>query len=100
MANETTIKIKASADGSSYTMEIVEAEAQNGTRIDQVTARAIIQTDEKLKDPRFEQMYQQMQNQQNQARRGMSMPMGGFPPGGMFPPSGGNMGFPGGGMMF
>lgn len=96
MSNETTIKVKASPDGQNYTIEIVEEEAKNGDRIDQKTARAILQMDETLKSPQFMQAYQQ-QMQGQQMRRSMPPQMG-FPAGGMFPPPGGNMGFPPGGM--
>ena len=51
MANETTIKIKLNADGKSYTAEIVEADAKNGTRLDQRVAQTIIHMDERLRDP-------------------------------------------------
>lgn len=89
MANETTIKIKATPDGKDCTFEIVEEEAKTGTRIDQVAAQGVLNMDKMLRDPQFMQAYQQMRNQSN-ARRGFS-PMGGMFPGngGMFPGNGG-----------
>lgn len=89
MANETTIKIKATPDGKDCTFEIVEEEGKTGTRIDQVAAQGVLNMDKMLRDPQFMQAYQQMRNQQmpsNPARRGY--PFGG---GGMFPGNGGGM---------
>lgn len=93
MANETTIKIKATPDGKDCTFEIVEEEAKTGTRIDQVAAQGVLNMDKLLRDPQFMQAYQQMQNQNN-ARRGFApFGMGGNTPypgnGGMFPGNGG-----------
>lgn len=88
MANETTIKIKATPDGKDCTFEIVEEEGKTGTRIDQVAAQGVLNMDKMLRDPQFMQAYQQMRNQQSgQARRGY--PFGGG--GGMFPGNGGGM---------
>ena len=85
MANETTIKIKATPDGKDCTFEIVEEEAKTGTRIDQLAAQGVLNMDKMLRDPQFMQAYQQMQNQT--ARRGFSPMGGGMMPGngGMFP---------------
>ena len=85
MANETTIKIKATPDGRDCTFEIVEEEAKTGTRIDQVAAQGVLNMDRMLRDPQFMQAYQQMQNQN--VRRGFSPMGGGMMPGngGMFP---------------
>lgn len=83
--NETTIKIKASADGNDYTIEIVEEDAKNGTRIDQKTAQGILAMDQRLRDPEMQQMMRNFQNHPlaNQMRRMMpwSAPgMGGMSP--------------------
>lgn len=75
MANETTIKIVASADGKSYTLEIVEAEAKTGDRIDQRTAQMIKKMDDIMRDPQFMQAYQQMARQQQSGRFGSQMPL-------------------------
>ena len=91
MANETTIKIKATPDGKDCTFEIVEEEAKTGTRIDQVAAQGVLNMDKMLRDPQFMQAYQQMQHQ-TAARRGfspMNMNNGMFPSGGVMPGNGG-----------
>lgn len=75
MANETTIKITASADGKNYSLEIVEAEAKTGDRIDQKTAQMIKKMDDMMRDPQFMQAYQQMAKQQQMGRFGNSMPL-------------------------
>ena len=49
MANETTIKIKATPDGKDCTFEIVEEEAKTGTRIDQVAAQGVLNMDKMLR---------------------------------------------------
>ncbi|WP_302452737.1 hypothetical protein [Victivallis vadensis] len=83
MANETTIKIKLNADGKSYTAEIVEADAKNGTRLDQRVAQTIIHMDERLRDPQTLQMIQNArQNPQAMLQQMMGGMMGG---GGMNP---------------
>jgi hypothetical protein len=89
MANETTIKIKATPDGKDCTFEIVEEEAKTGTRVDQVAAQGVLNMDQMLRDQNFRRAYQQMQNQNSMPphmRRGGFNPMGG---GGMFPGNGG-----------
>ena len=94
MANETTIKIKLSEDGTNYTAEIVEVDARSGTRLDQRVAQNIIAYDNQLRQPQTQQMFQafrqnpmaamrQMMNQMMQGGGGMpgNMPgsgMGGF----------------------
>ena len=75
MANETTIKITASADGKNYSLEIVEAEAKTGDRIDQRTAQMIKKMDDMMRDPNFMQAYQQMARQQQSSRFGGPMPL-------------------------
>ena len=75
MANETTIKIVASADGKNYSLEIVEAEAKTGDRIDQRTAQMIKKMDDMMRDPQFMQAYQQMARQQQTGRFGGPMPL-------------------------
>lgn len=75
MANETTIKIVASADGKSYSLEIVEAEAKTGDRIDQRTAQMIKRMDDMMRDPNFMQAYNQMARQQSPRFGGGSMPL-------------------------
>jgi hypothetical protein len=95
MANETTIKIKLSDDGSSYTAEIVEPEARSGSRLDQKVAQNIIAYDTQLRQPQTQQMFQAFrQNPMAAMRQMMSQMMqgGGGMPGqmpGQFP---GNMG--------
>lgn len=95
MANETTIKIKLSEDGTNYTAEIVEVDARSGTRLDQRVAQNIIAYDTQLRQPQTQQMFQafrqnpmaamrQMMSQMMQGGNGMA---GGMP--GQFP---GNMG--------
>ena len=84
MANETTIKIKLSADGSNYTMEIVEAEAKQGTRLDNRVAQTILKMDENLRKPETMQMLANPQSvMQNLMRRMMGGGMGGGNMGGM-----------------
>lgn len=75
MANETTIKIVASADGKNYSLEIVEAEAKTGDRIDQRTAQMIKKMDDMMRDPQFIQAYQSMARQQQAGRFGGPMPL-------------------------
>lgn len=75
MANETTIKITPSADGKSYSLEIVEAEAKTGDRIDQRTAQMIKKMDDMMRDPQFMQAYQQMARQQQAGRFNNPMPL-------------------------
>lgn len=96
MANETTIKIKLSEDGNTYTAEIVEVEARNGTRLDQKVAQNIIAYDNQLRQPQTQQMFQAFRQNPMAAMRQMmsQMMQGGGMPGampGQMPP-GGNMG--------
>lgn len=99
MANETTIKIKLSEDGTNYTAEIVEVDARSGTRLDQKVAQNIIAYDNQLRQPQTQQMFQafrqnpmaamrQMMSQMMQGGNGMPGGMPGQMPG-QFP---GNMG--------
>lgn len=99
MANETTIKIKLTDDGSSYTAEIVEPDARSGSRLDQKVAQNIIAYDNQLRQPQTQQMFQAfrqnpmaaMQQMMSQMMRGGNGMAGGMPgqmPG-QFP---GNMG--------
>lgn len=100
MANETTIKIKLSDDGSTYTAEIVEPEARSGSRLDQKVAQNIIAYDNQLRQPQTQQMFQAfrqnpiaaMRQMMSQMMQGGGMPgaMPGQMPGQM--PPGGNMG--------
>jgi hypothetical protein len=95
MANETTIKIKLTDDGSDYTAEIVEPEARSGSRLDQKVAQNIIAYDNQLRQPQTQQMFQAfrqnpmaaMQQMMSQMMRGGNGMAGGIP--GQFP---GNMG--------
>lgn len=80
--NETTIKIKLAADGNNYTMEIVEADAKQGNRLDQKVAQTILKMDENLRKPETAQMLANPQMvMQNFMRRMMGG--GGFMGGGM-----------------
>lgn len=94
MANETTIKIKLSEDGTSYTAEIVEPEARSGSRLDQKVAQNILAYDNQLRQPHTQQMFQAFrQNPMAAMRQMMSQMMSqqnGMP--GTMPPQGGNMG--------
>ena len=94
MANETTLKVKASPDGKSCVVEIVEEEAKTGDRIDQKAARVIVKMDEMLRNPEFMQRLEAMQ-QQMQAYSGQAMRFNQPMPYGTMPM---NPGFPGGGM--
>lgn len=95
MANATTIKITSNEDGQSYKMEIVEADAKNGTRLDQKVAQTILQMDERLRDPNTMSTIQQMrQNPQGMMQQMMQRMMGGMGGGGFNP-----MQMMGGGMM-
>lgn len=82
MANETTIKIKLAADGNDYTMEIVEADAKQGTRLDNRVAQTILKMDENLRKPETMQMLANpqavMQNMMRRMMGGGGM-MGGMP---------------------
>lgn len=84
MSNETTIKIRLAADGNNYTMEIVESDAKQGTRLDQKVAQTILKMDENLRKPETMQMLANPQAvMQNMMRRMMGGFMGGGMPGGM-----------------
>lgn len=90
----TTIKITAGDDGKSYQMEIVEADAKNGKRVDQKVANMILNLDQQMRDPNFVNMMQLarqnpqgMMQQMFQRMMGGGMPPmmgGGFNPMGMF----------------
>lgn len=84
MSNETTIKIRLAADGNNYTMEIVEADAKQGTRLDQKVAQTILKMDENLRKPETMQMLANpqavMQNMMRRMMGGGGM-MGGMPGG-------------------
>jgi hypothetical protein len=83
MSNETTIKIKLAADGNSYTMEIIEADAKQGTRLDQKVAQTILKMDENLRKPETMQMLANpqavMQNLMRRMMGGGGGMMGGMP---------------------
>lgn len=98
MANETTIKIKLSEDGTNYTAEIVEVDARSGTRLDQRVAQNIIAYDTQLRQPQTQQMFQAFRQNPMAAMRQMmsQMMQGGGMPGGMPGQMPGQM--PGGGM--
>jgi hypothetical protein len=102
MANETTIKIKLSEDGTNYTAEIVEVDARSGSRLDQKVAQNIIAYDNQLRQPQTQQMFQAFrQNPMAAMRQMMSQMMaqgGNGMPGGMPGQFPGNMGGFGGGM--
>jgi hypothetical protein len=84
MSNETTIKIRLASDGNNYTMEIMEADAKQGTRLDQKVAQTILKMDENLRKPETMQMLANPQAvMQNMMRRMMGGGMGGFMGGGM-----------------
>ena len=84
MSNETTIKIRLAADGNNYTMEIVEADAKQGSRLDQKVAQTILKMDENLRKPETMQMLANpqvaMQNMMRRMMGGGGM-MGGMPGG-------------------
>jgi hypothetical protein len=75
MANETTIKIKLSDDGSSYTAEIVEPDARSGSRLDQKVAQNIIAYDNQLRQPQTQQMFQAFRQNPMAAMRQMMAQM-------------------------
>jgi hypothetical protein len=75
MANETTIKIKLSDDGSSYTAEIVEPDARSGSRLDQKVAQNIITYDNQLRQPQTQQMFQAFRQNPMAAMRQMMAQM-------------------------
>lgn len=82
----TTIKITAGDDGNSYTMEIVEADAKNGKRIDQKVAQMVLRLDERMRDPQAVNMLQMAhQNPQGMLQQMFQRMMGG----GMSPMMGG-----------
>lgn len=82
MSNETTIKIRLAADGNNYTMEIVEADAKQGGRLDQKVAQTILKMDENLRKPETMQMLANPQMaMQNMMRRMMGGGMMGGMPG-------------------
>lgn len=83
MSNETTIKIRLAADGNNYTMEIVESDAKQGTRLDQKVAQTILQMDENLRKPETMQMLANPQAVMQGMMRRMMGGMGGFMGGGM-----------------
>lgn len=62
----TTIRIIPSNDGQNYQMEIVEPEAKNGKRIDQLVAQRIINIDGQMRNP----------NVVNALQQGRQNPMG------------------------
>ena len=91
---KTTIEIESNDQGQ-YTMKIVESEAQNGSRLDQVVAQRILQMDQNLRNPQTQQMFQMfrqnpMMAMQRMIRGGM-MPQGGNMGGGMMPGSNNGM---------
>ena len=100
MANETTIKIKLSDDGTNYTAEIVEVEARSGSRLDQRVAQNIIAYDNQLRQPQTQQMFQAFRQNPMAAMRQMmnQMMQGGSMPGGMPGQMPGGGGFGGMGM--
>lgn len=86
MANTTTIKIIANEDGQNYKLEIVEADAKTGTRVDQKIAQMILKMDEQLRDPQVLGMMQQArQNPQAMMQQMFQRMMGGGMGGGMNP---------------
>jgi hypothetical protein len=85
---KTTIEIESN-DQNQYTMKIVEQDAQNGTRIDQVIAQRILQMDQNLRNPQTQQMLQMFK--QNPMAAMQRMMRGGMGRGGMMPGAGGNM---------
>lgn len=78
----TTIKITAGDDGNSYKMEIVEADAKNGKRIDQKVAQMVLRLDERMRDPQAVNMLQMaQQNPQGMMQQMFQRMMGaGMPP--------------------
>lgn len=85
---KTTIEIESN-DQNQYTMKIVEQDAQNGTRIDQVIAQRILQMDQNLRNPQTQQMLQMFK--QNPMAAMQRMMRGGMGGGGMMPGAGGGM---------
>ncbi len=74
---KTTIEIESNDQGQ-YTMKIVEPDAQNGTRLDQVVAQRILQMDQNLRNPQTQQMLQMFkQNPMAAMQRMMRSGMGG-----------------------
>lgn len=99
--NFTTIRIYSGADGQSYKLEVVEPEAKEGKRIDQVVAMRILAVDNQFRDPQFMNAIQQSRQNPMGFMQGMFQRMlGGMGGGGMMPPmGGGNMPPFGGGFM-
>lgn len=97
MENETTIKIKMSADGNHCTLHIVEEEAKKGTRLDQKIAQMIIELDEIMQNPQFLQAMQSMQSQQSVMGRWSNPNQRPMTPFGGVPSPNPNPGFFGGG---
>lgn len=62
----TTIRIVPSSDGQNYQMEILEPEAKNGKRIDQLVAQRILNIDGQMRNP----------NVVNALQQGRQNPMG------------------------
>lgn len=93
----TLIKVTPTPDGRQCTLSFVNAEDQNGQRIDQQMGRFILSLDQKLQDPQFVQMLTVSQQNpqgfiQNILRQMMGGGMGMMPPqqmGGMMPQNGG-----------
>ena len=74
---KTTIEIESNDQGQ-YTMKIIEQDAQNGTRLDQVVAQRILQMDQNLRNPQTQQMLQMFkQNPMAAMQRMMRGGMGG-----------------------
>ena len=85
---KTTIEIESNDQGQ-YTMKIVEQDAQNGTRLDQVVAQRILQMDQNLRNPQTQQMLQMFK--QNPMAAMQRMMRGGGMGGNMMPPGGNGM---------
>lgn len=85
---KTTIEIESNDQGQ-YTMKIVEQDAQNGNRLDQVVAQRILQMDQNLRNPQTQQMIQMFK--QNPMAAMQRMMRGGMGGGNMMPGAGGAM---------
>lgn len=99
--NFTTIRIYSGTDGQSYKLEVIEPEAKEGKRIDQVVAMRILAVDNQFRDPQFVNAIQQSRQNPMGFMQGMFQRMfgGGMGGGGMMPPMGGGMPPFGGGFM-
>lgn len=83
MANETNIKIKMTPDGKDYIIELVEQDAMNGTRLDQMIAQGILAFEKMNRDENFQRAWGQFK-QQFQQQPYQQMPQQGAMYGGQY----------------